>query len=287
MGHFLKNTTKYDTPDLREVVISRFVKDATNAFQNEQVLDLTEIEMQDIMEKKPEIAAKRVIDVLVKWARKRMQAETKAKEETKSKEGTENNPGEEKMDESSTEGIEEKKDEKLDEEAKSQDAKNDSSKDEQEKENETEKKEDTSETEKSEKVKDEKCEENPKQEIEEDFIAPLENLVKHVKWSNTDAEYYLKEVSTKKILSEDTKNSAMIQMLQSFVDSKPFNQSTPSAPRIGPKSAQQQQQRTTPQSRNQKGPQKRTSDGDCDVVMERISKVSKPSQKVKTEDEIL
>merc|ERR1712141_831204 len=46
-------------------------------------------------------------------------------------------------------------------------------------------------------------------EIEEDFILPLENLVKHVTWTNNDAEYYLKEVNTKKILSEKVKNDAM------------------------------------------------------------------------------
>merc|ERR1712088_70175 len=84
--HFLKNTSKYDTPDLREVVISRFVKDATTAFQNEQVLDLSEKEMQDIMDQKPQIAAKKVIDVLIKWARKNFLSESKPKEEPKLKE---------------------------------------------------------------------------------------------------------------------------------------------------------------------------------------------------------
>merc|ERR1712141_227440 len=124
-------------------------------------------------------------------------------------------------------------------------------------------------------------------EIEEDFILPLENLVKHVTWTNNDAEYYLKEVNTKKILSEKVKNDAMSQMLQAFVDLKPISQPSPAAARMGPKSAQQQ--KTTPQNRNQKGgPQKRGADGDCDVVMERITKVSKPaSPRVKTEDEIL
>ena len=34
----LENTTKYDTPDLKEVVISRFVKDAANGFESDQVL---------------------------------------------------------------------------------------------------------------------------------------------------------------------------------------------------------------------------------------------------------
>merc|ERR1712126_340220 len=115
---------------------------------------------------------------------------------------------------------------------------------------EREKKEQTAESTSTE--KDTKPETKPTLEVDEDFIAPLENLVKHVKWSSTDAEYYLKEVSTKKILSEDTKNSAMTQMLQAFVDLKPFNQSTPTASRIGPKSVQQQQQRTTPQNRNQR-----------------------------------
>merc|ERR1712126_768102 len=271
--HFLKNTSKYDTPDLREVVISRFVKDATNAFQNEHVLDLTETEMQDIMEKKPEVAAKKVIDVLVKWARKRMQAEIKTEEGDKQKD-VEKKDKAEKLEETSTEKTKEGK----------MDETTDNTKD-GEKSTDTEKKEQTAESTSSE--KDTKTETKPTLEVDEDFIAPLENLVKHVKWSSTDAEYYLKEVSTKKILSEDTKNSAMTQMLQAFVDLNPFNQVTPTASRMGPKSIQQQQQRTTPQNRNQKGPQKRTSDGDCDVVMERISKVSKPSPKVKTEDEIL
>ena len=37
--HFLKNTIKYDTPDLRDVVIARLLKDAEKAFENEQMLD--------------------------------------------------------------------------------------------------------------------------------------------------------------------------------------------------------------------------------------------------------
>ena len=49
----------------------------------------------------------------------------------------------------------------------------------------------------------------------------------------------------------------------------------------------QKEQGTTPQSRNQKRHQKRTSNGDCDVVVESISKFSKQSSKVKTEYEIL
>ena len=33
--HFLKNIIKYDTPDLRDVVIARLLKDADKAFDNE------------------------------------------------------------------------------------------------------------------------------------------------------------------------------------------------------------------------------------------------------------
>ena len=42
--HLLKNTSKYDTPDLRDVVITRLLKDAKKAFENEQMLDLNDEE---------------------------------------------------------------------------------------------------------------------------------------------------------------------------------------------------------------------------------------------------
>ena len=62
LGSFSQNTTIYDTPDLKEVVISRFVKDAFNGFEREQVLELSESELLSIMERKPEVQAKKVID---------------------------------------------------------------------------------------------------------------------------------------------------------------------------------------------------------------------------------
>ncbi len=34
---FLRNSTKYDAPDIKEVVISRFTKDANNVMTNDQV----------------------------------------------------------------------------------------------------------------------------------------------------------------------------------------------------------------------------------------------------------
>lgn len=56
--------------------------------------------------------------------------------------------------------------------------------------------------------------------VEKNFILPLESLVKHVTWTNNDAEYYLKEVRLKKILSTDNQILAMTQTLQAFVDLK-------------------------------------------------------------------
>ena len=69
--HFLKNTTKYNTTDLRDVVITRFLKNADKGFEDEQMLDLTEGEMFDIMSRRPEVQARKIIEVLIKWAKKR------------------------------------------------------------------------------------------------------------------------------------------------------------------------------------------------------------------------
>ena len=49
--HFLRNTIKYDTSDLRDVVISRLLKDAEKAFENEQMMDLSEEEIQSESQK--------------------------------------------------------------------------------------------------------------------------------------------------------------------------------------------------------------------------------------------
>merc|ERR1712060_1036068 len=39
--HFLKNTIKYDTPDLRDVVTARWLKDADKALAKQQMLGLS------------------------------------------------------------------------------------------------------------------------------------------------------------------------------------------------------------------------------------------------------
>merc|ERR1712066_156700 len=109
--HFLKNTSKYDTPDLRDVVISRFLKNADKGFEDEQILDLTEDELLNIMSRRPEVQARKVMEVLVKWAKKKYAAIEAPKEEPKKeepkKEGTKKE--EEKKEETKTE--EAKKDE--------------------------------------------------------------------------------------------------------------------------------------------------------------------------------
>merc|ERR1712025_1467743 len=70
--HFLKNTIKYDTPDLRDVVIARLLKDADKAFDNEQMLELSEEELMNIMSKRPQVQGRKAMDVLIKWSKKKL-----------------------------------------------------------------------------------------------------------------------------------------------------------------------------------------------------------------------
>ena len=70
--HFLKNTIKYDTPDLRDVVIARLLKDVDKAFDNEQMLDLSKEELLNIMAKRPQVKASKVMNVLIKWSKKKL-----------------------------------------------------------------------------------------------------------------------------------------------------------------------------------------------------------------------
>ena len=51
--HFFKNTLKYDSTVLWDVIIARLVKDADKAFQKEQMLDLSKEELLNIMSKGP------------------------------------------------------------------------------------------------------------------------------------------------------------------------------------------------------------------------------------------
>ena len=71
----MKNTIKYDTPYLRDVDIARLLKDADKAFDYEQMLDLSEDELYNIMAKRPRVKGSKVMDVLIKWTKKRFALE--------------------------------------------------------------------------------------------------------------------------------------------------------------------------------------------------------------------
>merc|ERR1712088_94704 len=263
--HFLKNTIKYDTPDLRDVVIARLLKDADKAFDNEQMLDLSEDELYNIMAKRPQVKGSKVMDVLIKWAKKRFALEApkvEKKEEVAEKD-------EKKVEEvKDVEMAEEKKDDvKKEEEKMDVDAKAEENKDETKKETEEPKKDEAKADEKKaeEKVEETKDdiveiidekEKVPEETQEYDYVAKLEKFVQFISWDHTDAPYYLKEVRTKKILSTEAQNEAMTKMLESFVanDGKQSFQSqagkmqqeqirpqSPAMRQMGPKSTQQQQ----------------------------------------------
>ena len=70
--HLLKQTIKYDTPDLRDVVIARLLKDADKTFDNEQIIDLSKEELMSIISRKPQDKDSKVMDVLVRWAKKKL-----------------------------------------------------------------------------------------------------------------------------------------------------------------------------------------------------------------------
>ena len=155
--HFLKNTIKYDTPDLRDVVIARLLKDADKAFDNEQILDLSKEELMNIMSRKPQVKASKVMDVLIRWAKKKL-----ALEETKKEEDTK---------------TDETKEGKLDEEKK-EDVKTD-----EKKEGDEEKKEATTDD-KSEVVElDEKTEETVS---EQNLILEIQDFIKYITWEYSD-----------------------------------------------------------------------------------------------------
>ena len=69
--------------------------------------------------------------------------------------------------------------------------------------------------------KQEAKEATPVPEEEENFIEPLQHLVKQLSWDHNDADYYLNNVHTKKILSEPNKNVAMAIHPNSVLSASP------------------------------------------------------------------
>ena len=207
--HFLKNTIKYDTPDLRDVVIARLLKDADKAFDNEQMLDLSEEELMNIMSRRPQVKARKVMNVLMKWAKKKLALEApkienteESGDEAKKVEEVKDDDVEMKEEKAGDSKKEEKADDLKDGEAKTDDAKKEEStesktdedkkedtKPEEKKDSEEEKKETDD---KSEAVElDEKPEEK---QTEQDLVLAIQHFIKYITWDYSDAEYYLKEV---------------------------------------------------------------------------------------------
>ena len=80
----------------------------------------------------------------------------------------------------------------------------------------------------------------------------------------------------------------MTQMLQAFVDSSSSTGPPSPAVKMGSKSAQQQ--RATPANRNQREGTQKSPGGECDVVMERMSKNPRAvaaDSRVNTEKEMI
>ena len=188
--HFLKNTIKYDTPDLRDVVISRLLKDAEKAFENEQMLELSEEELMNIMKRRPQVKAAKVMDVLIKWAKKKFALEApkvekklEATEEPKKEVKDDVEMKEEKKDETTEET---KKDEEKKEDTKVEEENKDTKVEEEKKDTETveekkdtEKVEETKEEKKEDAVKDEKADimEVEEKPVELDLIVALQHFI--------------------------------------------------------------------------------------------------------------
>ena len=67
----MRNSTKYEAPDLREVILNRFAKDADAVLDDEAMLDLNQEDLTNLMQKQPVCPAKKVVDMLIRWSRKR------------------------------------------------------------------------------------------------------------------------------------------------------------------------------------------------------------------------
>merc|ERR1712223_1642411 len=257
-----------------------FLKNAEKGFEDEQILDLTEDELLNIMSRRPEVTARKVMDVLIRWGKKKFAVEA-PKPEPKKEEPKKEDEKKEEEKKDDTKKEEEKKEEEKEAEKKEEDKKEEDKKDTSKTEEKVEEKKEEKKAE--EKVEEKKVEEKP---AEIDLINPLKSLVEYVKWDHADAPYYLKEIRGRPILSMEAQNSAMTQMLQAFVDNAqktPQSSSQASmAAKMGPKSAQP----AATQRGRQQG-QKRDNSQECEVITERISKNSRTTQRVKEEHDIL
>ncbi len=68
---FLKSATRYDAQDLKEAVLARFQREANAVLAQDAMLDLSEGELVSLLETEPSVQASRLLEVLIKWAKKR------------------------------------------------------------------------------------------------------------------------------------------------------------------------------------------------------------------------
>jgi len=196
---YLKNSSKYDCPDLREVIVNRFLKEAMVVLDDPGILNLSEEELLHLIEKEPEVQAKKMMSVLIKWAKKRQFVPEQSDEPLEKKQ---------KLDEEKGKG-------KDDTEKKEGDVNSN-------KEDEVKiKKEEGEENDAKEKNDDSK-EDNKNSNISTSLVEPLQPFVSHIHWDHGDAEFFLKEVRNKNVLSEEAENVALTEMLKSFVERKPI-----------------------------------------------------------------
>jgi len=185
---YLKNSCKYECPDLREVIVNRFLKDALAVLDDPLVLNLSEGEFLTLIEKRPEVQGKKLMAVLIKWANKRYNIK-----------GAGDEPLEKKI--------------KLENDGEPKTIQSDSAEEEN-----VEKAEEKKEAEETNEV------ENPS------LITYLQPFVQFIRWDHGDADYFLKEIHNKNIMTQEDENNALVEMLQSYVEFKGVQQQRKPAP---------------------------------------------------------
>merc|ERR1711899_621296 len=99
-----------------------FLKNAEKGFEDEQILDLTEDELLNIMSRRPEVTARKVMDVLIRWGKKKFAVEAPKpepkKEEPKKEEPKKEDEKKEEEKKDDTKKGEEKKEEEKEAEKK-------------------------------------------------------------------------------------------------------------------------------------------------------------------------
>merc|ERR1719420_1826547 len=151
-------------------MMSVLIKWAMVVLDDPGILNLSEEELLHLIEKEPEVQAKKMMSVLIKWAKKRQFVPEQSDEPLEKKQ---------KLDEEKGKG-------KDDTEKKEGDVNSN-------KEDEVKiKKEDGEENDAKEKNDDSK-EDNKNSNISTSLVEPLQPFVSHIHWDHGDAEFFLKE----------------------------------------------------------------------------------------------